>query len=171
VFDRPQPFASSPCKVMAGMDERYADCILVSREGTKHHSLQGMLAAKSPVFKDMFEACRPSTFGTHVPACPDEGPPTSGPRKGKGKRKHPDVLGVDPVELVLDDSDAELRALTEHLHGDRCIMLDICLPNVNVDADATQALKCLTAVVFKYNMQGERDLTTLSSPSKTGHQC
>jgi hypothetical protein len=125
---------------MSGIDDRYADCVLVSREGTRFPSLQGILATNSPVFRDMFEGCVPSRRTTQSLASEDC-----------------DTLERttnDPVELVLDDTDMELRALTEHVHGFRSICVDFLAPNVYVDAEAAHRLKSLTRVAFKYDMQG-----------------
>lgn len=138
-------------------DERYADCVLISREGTRYKSLQGILAENSPVFKDMFEACSPSTSKTQVLALPDVSDSSSVSKTGKSEVKFEADISSDLLELHLDDSDTELRALTDQLHGVRFIMMDISVPRVAVDAEAAQVLKALTNVAFKYDMKGEKD--------------
>jgi hypothetical protein len=126
---------------MSVINERYADCILVSREGTRYHSLQGILTATSPLFHDMFELSGPST------ARGDGQTPEGSP-------------SIRPVELKLDDSDLELRALTDHLHRVRSIIVDISAPDACIDDEAVQRLTCLTRVAFKYDMQGAEEHTS-----------
>jgi hypothetical protein len=44
-------------KIIRAMEDKFADCVLISREGREFFSLKGILSTHSPVLRHMFAEC------------------------------------------------------------------------------------------------------------------
>jgi hypothetical protein len=106
-------------------DEWVTDCVLVSKSGTRFPASKVLLAAKSPVFRDMIAKCL--------------------------SEKDKDASSSRSDKVPLEDEDAEIQALVEHLHRpDK--FLKAVIPELT--KEGAQNLKALTSIAFKYNMKG-----------------
>lgn len=109
--------------------------------GQKYYTLRGLLAACSSVFRDIIESCGGEIVLEQRPE----------PKSSDSKSKTTIIFEV--MEIPLDDTKEEVKALMEHLHQpDR--LLGSLIPEVTKEG-AEKVLR-LASIALKYDLQGAR---------------